>query len=89
MLTALKHFVELMTNRYFLSDTNVGYIGTTVISSRLPFLNLALKGIMRELVQSFSEIQLHCFHSVSLISQLDLPLESEVSVTGLFLVSAR
>ena len=78
-----------MTNRYFLSDTNVGYIGTTVISSRLPFLNLALKGIMRELVQSFSEIQRHCFPSVSLISQLDLPLESEVSVTGLFLVSAR
>ena len=58
-----------MTNHYFLLDTNVGYIGTTVISSRLLFLHLALKGITRELVKSFSGIQLHYFHSVSLISQ--------------------
>ena len=58
-----------MMNHYFLLDTNIGYIGTTVISLRLLFLHLALKGIRRQLVKSFSEIQLHYFYSISLISQ--------------------
>ena len=58
-----------MTNHYFLLYTNIGYIGTTVVSLRLLFLHLALKGIRRELVKSVSEIQLHYFYSISLISQ--------------------